>query len=228
MTRTHDRQSEPQPKSAARRHRLHHGYTNESWREGDLVYKRYVGERAAERLETEVATIKRVAGAVPTARVVEVEQESLLVVFAFVPGRQGQDRIASGHGSSVLRSAGVVLRQLQETNPHLVHGDYGPQNLLYDSTDGVVAIVDWELAHEGDPIEDLVWAEWIVRMHHPGAVACLHALFDGYGHTPAWGERRGLMLHRCEAHREMALSSGNPSLSSLWLERTKLTRSWLE
>ncbi|MBW2424743.1 MAG: phosphotransferase family protein [Deltaproteobacteria bacterium] len=36
----------------------------------------------------------------------------------------------------------------------LVHGDIGPGNLIYD--DGVVrALVDWEIAHWGDPMEDL-------------------------------------------------------------------------
>jgi aminoglycoside phosphotransferase (APT) family kinase protein len=28
-------------------------------------------------------------------------------------------------------------------------------------------VVDWEFAHLGDPVEDLAWCEWIVRMHHP-------------------------------------------------------------
>jgi aminoglycoside phosphotransferase (APT) family kinase protein len=38
----------------------------------------------------------------------------------------------------------------------LVHGDAGPGNFLY--TDGAVtALLDWELAHLGDPMEDLAW-----------------------------------------------------------------------
>lgn len=36
----------------------------------------------------------------------------------------------------------------------VVHGDAGPGNFLFDG-DRVVALVDWELVHLGDPVEDL-------------------------------------------------------------------------
>ena len=42
------------------------------------------------------------------------------------------------------------------TRPVLVHGDYRTGNYLADET-GVTAILDWELAHLGDPLEDLGW-----------------------------------------------------------------------
>ncbi len=40
--------------------------------------------------------------------------------------------------------------------PVVVHGDAGPGNFLYDG-ERVTAIIDWELAHLGDPMEDLAW-----------------------------------------------------------------------
>lgn len=40
--------------------------------------------------------------------------------------------------------------------PVLVHGDYRTGNYLVDET-GVTAILDWEGAHLGDPVEDLGW-----------------------------------------------------------------------
>lgn len=40
--------------------------------------------------------------------------------------------------------------------PVLVHGDYRTGNYLVDET-GVTTILDWELAHLGDPVEDLGW-----------------------------------------------------------------------
>jgi aminoglycoside phosphotransferase (APT) family kinase protein len=40
--------------------------------------------------------------------------------------------------------------------PLLVHGDFRTGNYLADET-GVTAILDWEGAHLGDPIEDLGW-----------------------------------------------------------------------
>ena len=41
----------------------------------------------------------------------------------------------------------------------MVHGEYGPQNLLVDAaTWEVSAVLDWEFAHDGDPLEDLARA----------------------------------------------------------------------
>jgi aminoglycoside phosphotransferase (APT) family kinase protein len=39
----------------------------------------------------------------------------------------------------------------------LVHGDFRSGNYLYDDN-GMIAMLDWEMAHLGDPIEDLAWA----------------------------------------------------------------------
>lgn len=38
----------------------------------------------------------------------------------------------------------------------LVHGDFKPGNVLLDGTT-ITALLDWELAHVGDPMEDLGW-----------------------------------------------------------------------
>jgi aminoglycoside phosphotransferase (APT) family kinase protein len=38
----------------------------------------------------------------------------------------------------------------------LVHADYRTGNFLYDRS-GITGILDWEMAHAGDPIEDLGW-----------------------------------------------------------------------
>lgn len=42
----------------------------------------------------------------------------------------------------------------------VVHGDYRTGNLLYDPTGaaGITGVLDWEMAHPGDPLEDLAWA----------------------------------------------------------------------
>ena len=37
----------------------------------------------------------------------------------------------------------------------LVHGDVGPGNFLFDAQGGILAIIDWEVAHMGHPLEDL-------------------------------------------------------------------------
>ena len=51
-----------------------------------------------------------------------------------------------------------------EGEPVLVQGDTGPGNLMY--ADGrVTAIIDWELAHIGDPMDDIAWFSWRTTQH---------------------------------------------------------------
>lgn len=40
----------------------------------------------------------------------------------------------------------------------IIHGDYRNGNVLHDGAGHIVAILDWEMAHIGDPLEDLAWA----------------------------------------------------------------------
>lgn len=40
----------------------------------------------------------------------------------------------------------------------LVHADYRTGNLLHDEAGNVQAVIDWEMAHLGDPLEDLAWS----------------------------------------------------------------------
>ena len=47
-------------------------------------------------------------------------------------------------------------RPSEPARPHLVHGDYRIGNVIV-SADGLKAVLDWELAHAGDPVEDLAW-----------------------------------------------------------------------
>jgi aminoglycoside phosphotransferase (APT) family kinase protein len=56
----------------------------------------------------------------------------------------------------------IALRWLRDHDPGpstevtLVHGDFRNGNLIIGA-DGVRAVLDWELAHLGDPMEDLGW-----------------------------------------------------------------------
>jgi aminoglycoside phosphotransferase (APT) family kinase protein len=56
----------------------------------------------------------------------------------------------------------LALRWLSDRDPGpsrevtLVHGDFRHGNLII-GPDGVRAVLDWELAHAGDPLEDLGW-----------------------------------------------------------------------
>ena len=66
----------------------------------------------------------------------------------------------------------------------LVHGDFRNGNLLVAPT-GMAAVLDWEIAHIGDPMRDLGWlctASW--RFGHPekpvGGFGSYEDLFAGY------------------------------------------------
>jgi aminoglycoside phosphotransferase (APT) family kinase protein len=123
-----------------------------------------------------------------------------------------------GNTSPVLQLALNWLRANARSSPRrtLVHGDFRNGNLLVDE-DGLVAVLDWELAHLGDPLQDLgylcanVW-----RFGSPlpvGGFGDYADLFAGYasvtGETPhmrdihywqvhaalSWGMVCLLMLH---------------------------------
>ncbi|WP_436533500.1 phosphotransferase family protein [Actinoplanes sp. HUAS TT8] len=153
---------------------------------------------------------------------------------AHVPGVHGQDLIQAGHAAAVLHECGRMLRLLQSVNSFpgsgdhprrvLVHGDYGPNNMLFDPvTVTTTAVLDWEWAHPGDPIEDLAWCEWIIRMHHPDAVDDLDALFTGYGERPRWPARQAAMVIRCRS----MLTPLRPGVRR-WERNVEVTAAWTE
>jgi len=60
--------------------------------------------------------------------------------------------------------AHAAIRWLRRNPPpparklSLVHGDYRTGNFLYSPDGQIKAILDWEMAHIGDPLEDLAWS----------------------------------------------------------------------
>jgi len=60
--------------------------------------------------------------------------------------------------------AHAAIRWLKRNPPppaqklSLVHGDYRTGNFLYSPSGRIEAILDWEMAHIGDPLEDLAWS----------------------------------------------------------------------
>jgi aminoglycoside phosphotransferase (APT) family kinase protein len=211
---------------------LPHGYTNESWADKDRIHKHYVGIGAATRMRTEVDA-QKMAHLVPMPRILAVDEDTMTVTFARVAGRHGQELIDEGRATAVLHAAGRTLSRLHgpaaPDGSVVVHGDYGPQNLLFDPVSHhVVAVLDWEFSHRGAAVEDLAWAEWIVRMHHPDAVPELAALFDGYGDRAAWADRQAAMISRCEGFRDAAEPADDADSEALWSERLATTAAWRE
>lgn len=101
-----------------------------------------------------------------------------------VEGLDGSDQLAQWRG--VYDAMGdrrpafeLALRWLEEHRPPhpeppaIVHGDFRNGNLIV-GPDGLAAVLDWELAHAGDPIEDLGWF-------------CVRSWRFGNDHLPAGG-----------------------------------------
>lgn len=89
--------------------------------------------------------------------------------------------VALGHWERVLRDNSIgalpvtsaAIRQLKRCPPPpaqrvaLVHGDYRLGNYLF-LPEGISGILDWEMSHLGDPLEDLAWA--LLKFWRFGAV----------------------------------------------------------
>lgn len=60
--------------------------------------------------------------------------------------------------------AKAAIRHLRRNPPpparklSIVHGDYRIGNFLHDEAGKITAVLDWEMAHIGDPYEDIAWA----------------------------------------------------------------------
>ncbi|MEU2002614.1 phosphotransferase family protein [Rhodococcus sp. NPDC019627] len=50
-----------------------------------------------------------------------------------------------------------TIAVMAEAGPCLVHGDYSPKNVLVGDSDAEMWVIDWEVAHLGDPTFDPAW-----------------------------------------------------------------------
>jgi len=71
------------------------------------------------------------------------------------------------------------------SEPRLVHGDFRNGNLMISPERGVIAVLDWEIAHLGDPVRDLGWIatnSWRFGRSEleVGGFGTLDELLDGY------------------------------------------------
>jgi aminoglycoside phosphotransferase (APT) family kinase protein len=219
---------------------LPHSYTNETRGDGRVVVKRYTGPDAAARRARERVMLAKLAGTVPVPPLVDSDSEGALHM-RFVAGAHGQELIDAGVAEPVLAACGRMLSRIHqldladvlpgEPGPPgavLVHGDYGPNNVLLDpGTFTVTAVLDWEWARPGYPIEDLAWCEWIVRMHHAAHVSALDELYDAYGLRPSWPKRQAAMVAQCRRLLEMSRRRDADAVQ-LWQHRLATTESWRE
>jgi aminoglycoside phosphotransferase (APT) family kinase protein len=72
-----------------------------------------------------------------------------------------------------------------------VHGDYRTGNLLVEPTGAVRGVLDWEMAHVGDPLEDLAWSLGRVwRLDRSDLAGSLLPRADAIAH---WEQASGLV-----------------------------------
>ena len=84
--------------------------------------------------------------------------------------------------------------------PCVIHGDFRTGNLLVDD-DGLAAVLDWELAHRGDAMEDLGWL-------------CMRSWRFGRDDLPVGGFGRRAELHE---HYERASGTAvDPAAVHFW------------
>jgi aminoglycoside phosphotransferase (APT) family kinase protein len=142
------------------------------------------------KLATQFGTIRGTMTKVDTAR---------LPPLPFKPAEVIVARLASRYESlGVARPVfDLAFRWLEQNAPAplarycLVHGDYRNGNIIFGA-EGVRAVLDWEVAHIGDPAEDLAWIStppWrFGEIDRPvGGLGSRQQLFDAY--EAASGER---------------------------------------
>jgi aminoglycoside phosphotransferase (APT) family kinase protein len=70
--------------------------------------------------------------------------------------REWHDRLGQPHPTFELAFRALAAGRPAPHRRSFVHGDFRIGNLMIGA-DGVTGVLDWELAHLGDPVEDLAW-----------------------------------------------------------------------
>lgn len=94
----------------------------------------------------------------------------------------------------------AAIRRLRAAPPPpaqriaIVHGDYRSGNMMHDGAGRMLAMFDWEMAHLGDPLEDLGWALNPVWDHFQPGRAC--GMTSHERALAVWREASGLTVDR--------------------------------
>jgi aminoglycoside phosphotransferase (APT) family kinase protein len=133
---------------------------------------------ARSSLTTDLANALALLHAIPTTAV-----EGLVEIDQIGHYRAALEALQQPHPAFEL-----AFRWLEQHRPvssarSIVHGDFRLGNVIVGS-DGLRAVIDWELAHIGDPMEDLGWMcvkAWRFGSRHPVAgVGEYDELFTAY------------------------------------------------
>jgi aminoglycoside phosphotransferase (APT) family kinase protein len=126
--------------------------------EGETIPRRILRDDAfaavRPRLARQCGEILARIHAVPPARLPELPLAPADVQLREY--RAVHDAAGEPHPVFELAFGWIAARLPPPPEPALVHGDFRNGNLLV-GPDGVRGVLDWEIAHRGDPMEDLGW-----------------------------------------------------------------------
>ncbi len=71
--------------------------------------------------------------------------------------------------AAALDRADEILADRASAPAVFVHGDFAPINAIVGEDGEIRALLDFEHARSGDPLDDVAWWGWVVRHHHPDA-----------------------------------------------------------
>lgn len=129
--------------------------------EGETIPRRLLREErygaARNRLVAQVAEAAAALHAIPAGELAALEAPGDRPASAGVEGLEAElERVGEPHPALELGLRWLRAHLPQPREPALVHGDLRLGNLMVGEG-GLVALLDWELCHLGDPAEDLGW-----------------------------------------------------------------------
>lgn len=129
--------------------------------EGEAIARRLLREdryaAARGRLTGQLAAAAARLHAIPPAELPSLQPPGGPPAEAAVAALEAElDRLGEPHPALELGLRWLRRHLPPPVVPGLVHGDFRTGNFLVDES-GLVAVLDWELCHAGDPAEDLGW-----------------------------------------------------------------------
>ncbi|MBB6022290.1 aminoglycoside phosphotransferase (APT) family kinase protein [Paenibacillus sp. JGP012] len=178
--------------------------------QGGLDQAKTIYEQLGVYLATDVHSIKRNRG---EAELPVIEKTAVhMHELKFVP-------------SEMISTVKEVLSTLDQREQTLIHGDYGPHNVML--SEHSMFILDWEWAGWGNPLLDVAWVVWFVHLHYPHMAKELSEVF-----LNAYTERTNIEITG-EVIRTYSVSKviqimnrikhAHPDVQKEWLRRLEWT-----
>lgn len=176
--------------------------------DADVVAKHHGGPDGADRAGAAAAALRHAARHDVQAPTLIAHDGADLVVVAVPDATSGAALLATTP-ATVLHAVGAIARRIHALPPPpelplpaagpaaWVHGDLCPVNLLFGRDQVLRAVLDWEDTHVGDPLQDLVWTEWLVRTWHAHAIEALPVLYAAHGRRVPDADARRTAMRAC-------------------------------